>query len=258
MFVPGDPLQRMVAAALHVNRRARLLRQRGKLAGDTLALAADVMHDEAQRPVIGLGDVDLRDAMRLAKLWQFAPQMGQDTIDAGGGHRALLDINNVVTAATVETDNEPFTRLPAFELNTATVTPLVGGADRRLEQRRLDGGLPTQRLGKDLALPPQLLGIGQMLPLASAASPENGTGRFSTLRRRPEQFNRLRLGEVLLLPHHPDANPVPGGGKGDEDRLPVQPADAVAAEGERIDVDYCFAHSTLGMNRFFLRSSSIF
>ena len=109
--------------------------------------------------------------------------------------------------------------------------------DDRLERRLGDAAEPLQRVAHLRLLRLDLRLVGEILEAAAAAGGEVGARRLDPVRRRLEHVDGERLGVAALHLRHARADAVARQPAADEDDEAVQARDAVAAVGERLDVE---------------------
>ena len=159
-----------------------------------------------------------------------------DRVAEVGGEPALLDVEHLVPAArAVEAEPDPVRRL------RKRVLELVAVVEDRL---RRDGGLEPE-VGEP-ADPshgiPDLAGFGlelslvrKILEAAAAAGRIVRAGRLDAVSTGLEHLDRDRLGVASLHLGDTRSHGVARKAATDEDDEAVQPRDAVAAVGERVD-----------------------
>ena len=120
-------------------------------------------------------------------------------------------------------------------LHLVAVAELRRRGDDRLERRIGETREPLERVRDPALLRGELRVVGEILEPAAAAGRVVRTRRRDTLRPGNEHLGRDRLGVTPLHLRHARAHGVAGKPAAHEDDEAVEPRDAVAAEGERID-----------------------
>ena len=109
------------------------------------------------------------------------------------------------------------------------------GGDDLLERRLRDPADAHERVANLVGLRLELRLVPEILETAAAAGRVVLARRVDTQRARIEDLDRERLRMPPLHLRHAGPNAVAGKPAADEDDEAVQPRDAVAAEGERLD-----------------------
>jgi hypothetical protein len=106
-------------------------------------------------------------------------------------------------------------RFRAFEVrrDLRAVAELPRRADHR-RHRENDARHVLQQFGDLPLLPPQLLGVREVLVLAAAATAEEHATRRHAMRRRAQHLEKIGLGEVFVVPVHPHPDRSPGSANG--------------------------------------------
>ena len=107
----------------------------------------------------------------------------------------------------------------------------------RLERRLGDPAEPHERVAHLRCLRLELALVGVVLEAAAAAGAEVRARRHDPVGAGREDLERGRLGEAALHLGDAGAHRVAGQAAADEDDEAVQARDAVAAVGERVDVE---------------------
>ncbi len=161
-----------------------------------------------------------------------------DCVAEVGRQPAFLDLEHLVpTARFVETERRPVLELSERVLHLVAVVEDRRRGDDRLEWRIREPSEPAEGVG-DL----HLLG-GDLRVVREILEPTAATGRVVRARRldalgaRLHDLERKRLRVAALHVRHARAHRVAGQTALDEEHEPVQPRDAVAAVGERVDVE---------------------
>ena len=111
------------------------------------------------------------------------------------------------------------------------------GRDDRLERRIVEPADPAQRFLDLLGLRRDLCLVGEILEAAAAAVRVVLARSLDARRARLHDLDGERLGVVALHLRHTRAHGVAGQPALDEDDEAVQARDAVAAVGERVDLE---------------------
>ena len=162
-----------------------------------------------------------------------------DAVADVGRQPALADVDHLVPAARlVQAEHRPVLRRRERVLHLVAVEEDVGLArDDRLERRLSDARDPLQRVAHLRVLLLDLRLVREILEAAAAAGREVLARRLDAERACGEHVGRERLGEAALHLRHARADAVARQAAAHEDDEAVQPRDAVAAEGERLDVE---------------------
>mgnify|MGYP001316492776 CR=1 FL=1 len=118
--------------------------------------------------------------------------------------------------------------------------PVAEGKRRgkdRLHRGFGDPADPSKDFRRLRLLESELPFVAELLVAASAASPVRGTARFDPVGRRLQDPQRSSAGEGLLDLEDLHFRQIARHGERDEDDLPVDPSDALAAEGRSADRD---------------------
>src|SRR4051812_27535556 len=115
-----------------------------------------------------------------------------------------------------------------MELGAIAVPPRLAGDDLDVP-RRFDLPESAQLLNEDGALQPELVGVRRVLVMASSTASEVGTWREDTLRRRLEDFERMRADEPRLLLLRLRADPLPRQYERRKDHAPIEARQSFAA-----------------------------
>src|SRR5439155_16625398 len=107
----------------------------------------------------------------------------------------------------------------------------------RLGRRLRDPADPPERVANLLVLRLELRVVGEVLEAAAAASRVVRAGRVDALIARLDDLDREGLRVAALDLRDPGTDGVARQAASDEDDEPVQPRDAVATEGERVDME---------------------
>ena len=137
----------------------------------------------------------------------------------------------------MEAERRPVLGLRERVLELVAIAVLRGGRHDRLDRRTLDATEPGQRVADLGFLRLELLVVGVILEPAAAAGAEVRARRDDTVGPWREHLEHRRLGEPTLDLRDAGADRVAGQAAPDEDDESVQPRDAVAAVGERVDVE---------------------
>jgi hypothetical protein len=161
-----------------------------------------------------------------------------DRVAEVGGQPALLDLEHLVPAAgAVQAEGRPGGRRGERVLHLVAVVEDVVGRDDLLERRVVDAADPAQRLAHLRGLGGDLDRVVEILEAAAAAGRIVRAGSLDVVRPGRQHLGRECLGEAALDLRHACAHPVAGQAAAHEDDEAVEPGDAVAAVGERLDVE---------------------
>ena len=123
------------------------------------------------------------------------------------------------------------------ELQLVAVVARVGRAQAGADFGQFDLADPGQLVADLLGLEAQLLGVGQILPLAAAADPEMGAERLLAQRRALAVVDDESLHEAAALDPNLHVDHVAGHGHRYEDHLFVPTPHRLALGGERRDFE---------------------
>ena len=159
-----------------------------------------------------------------------------DRVPEVGRQPALLDLEHLVPATgLVEAERGPVGRLRERVLHLVAVVEGALGGNDRLERRLRDPADPPERVVHLLVLRGGLGLVRQVLEATAAARRVVGAGRLHARGARLDDLRGERLGVIALHLRDPRANRVARKPPAHEDDEAVQPRDAVAAVGERLD-----------------------
>ena len=161
-----------------------------------------------------------------------------DRVAEVGREPALLDLEHLVPAARlVEAERRAGRRLRERVLELVAVEERRRGGEDRIERRLRDPADPLERVSNLVFLRRSLHRVVEILEAAAAAGRVVRARRLDALRRRLEHLRRERLGEPALHLRHARAHAIARKPAPDEDDEAVQARDAVAAVGERVDLE---------------------
>ena len=208
------------------------------MAGDELdehlAGVAPLAHDEVAE-VAALGGLVVGLELLLAR-----PRLDgvADRVAEVGRQQADVERKHLVPAAgAMEAERRAVRRLGERVLELVAVAVLRGGGHDRLERRLGDPAEADERVAHLRLLRLELALVGVVLEAAAAAGAEVRARRLDPVGAGREHLDRRRLGEAALHLRHARAHRVAGQAAADEDDEAVQARDAVAAVGERVDVE---------------------
>jgi hypothetical protein len=90
---------------------------------------------------------------------------------------------------------------------------LAGRSDDGSNRKLGNASQVLKQFGDLTAFPLQLRGVCEMLVLAAAAASEQCAARRDAVRRRAQDLQEIRLGEVLVVAEHPGPHTLSGEGK---------------------------------------------
>src|SRR5439155_12448510 len=161
-----------------------------------------------------------------------------DAVAEVGREPAALELEHRVPApGNVQPERRPFVGLRERVLHLVAVVEDLRGADDRLERRVCDAGDARQRVTDPRVLRRELRLVGEILEAAAAAGRVVPTRVLDADGPRFDHFRGDRLRVTALYLRDPRAHLVAGQSAPDEDDEAVEARDAVAAVGERVDLE---------------------
>ncbi len=194
-----------------------------------LARAPALADDEQAQEALARPPVPGRQALQAAP---FEHRLA-DRVRALGGEQAVVQrLDPVPAARRVEAADQLAVVARAERvLELVAVAPLLDGGDDRLELEVLELADPLQRLADLGGLDLELALVRQHLPGGARVR----RGGRDAVGRGLEHLDRARLGVGALGLADDRAHAVARHGAGDEDDVALEPGDAVAAVGQRVD-----------------------
>ena len=163
---------------------------------------------------------------------------GADRVAEVGRQPAAVDLEHLVPAARpMEAERGAAGRGRERVVEPVPVVEDLLGRKQRLERRLRNPADPPQRLAHLVRLGRGLHLVAQVLKAAAAARGEVVAGRLDAVGARLDDLERGRLRVAPLHLRHAREHGVAGQPAAHEDDEPVQPRDAVAAVGERVDAE---------------------
>ncbi len=162
-----------------------------------------------------------------------------DAVAEVGREPALPDVEHLVPAAgAVEAERGPFGRARERVLHLVAVVEDLRLARDDVAERRLgDAGDALQRVAHLRVLLLELRLVREILEAAATARGEVRARRLDPVRAGAEDVGGDRLGVAALHLGDARADAIARQAAADEDDEAVEPRDAVAAVGERLDVE---------------------
>ena len=201
---------------------------------ERLARVAALAHDEVPQVARVLGLVVGLEPLRPGPVARRFP----DRVPEIGRQPAAADVEHLVPApGPVEAERRPLRRLRERVLELVPVVEDRLGGDDRLERRIVEPADPAQRVLDLLGLGRELRLVREILEAAAAAGGVVLARRLDPRRAGLDDLDRQRLGVVALHLRHARAHGVARKAVPDEEDEPVHARDAVAAVGERFDLE---------------------
>ena len=161
---------------------------------------------------------------------------GANRVAELGREQAALDRQQLVPAAgAVEAERRAVRCACERVLELVAVAVDLLGRDDRLEWRLTEAGDANKRVFDLRRFRLALHFVGEILETAAAAGAEVGAGRLDAARAGLQHLDRLGLGVAALHLGDAGTDEIAGKPAADEEDEALQPRDAVAAKGERLD-----------------------
>jgi hypothetical protein len=160
----------------------------------------------------------------------------ENLVRQGAKQGALLDRHNPVAPDPVETENRPAAGGGCFQLRPNPVASILRCAKGRQDFKIAFPPQAVKGIAQVLFFEGNLVGVAQVLQVASPTNGENRTKRPGSLPGRPFKGSELRLEVILFSVNDLDSDPVSRGGEGDKDDLPFRPSYPFPAVDNLFDI----------------------